>query len=115
MLYPRRVHALRDVSDLDELAGLLTEHSWTLCTGFRFRAGDQVLHFLNDSTGEDSAQEYAVLAEDGRQLETITFGWCTPARAAELIRLVLAGDVEPWGHFELHIDPNPHHVCHLCR
>jgi len=115
MLYPSRVHVLRGVSDLDELAGLLTEHSWTLCTGFRYRAGDQVLLFLNDSTGEDSAQEYAVMAEDGRQLETITFGWCDRARAAELIRLVLAGDGEPWGPYELLIDQNPHHACHLCR
>lgn len=114
MLFPSRVHTLREVSDLEDSPSC-SQHTWTLCSGFRFTAGDEVLLFLNDSTGENGAQEYAVMAEDGRQLETITFGWCDQDQATELIRRVLAGDIEPMGTYPLRIDSNPNHVCHLCR
>ena len=115
MLFPRRFHTLRDLTDVDELADLLTEHTWTLCTGFRLRIGEQTLLFLNDSTSAGSAQEYAVVLPDGQQIVSITFGWCDRTKAVALIRLMLAGDVGPWGYHDLHIDQNPHHVCHLCR
>lgn len=115
MLFPKRVHHVADVPSVEDLAEKLTAHTWTLCTGFRLAVGDQALLFLNDSTSEDGAQEYAVFAPDGRQLETITFGWCDRGRAVELIRQVLAGRVVDMGRFELRLDERPDHVCHLCR
>lgn len=115
MLYPSRVHTLKEVTDIEELASLLTEHTWTLCTGFCLRADERTILFLNDSTGENGAQEYAVLDQAGVQSESITFGWCNHARAAELIRFVLAGNLESMGCYDLHIDSNPKHLCRHCR
>ena len=80
MMHSRRwcVGAVRDA---EELAHKLTESTWTLCTGFQL--GEYV--FLNDSTSEDGAQEYAVVkrlsATQWVQLESIIFGWCTLERA----------------------------------
>lgn len=59
----------------------LTGSTWTLCTGWE-HAG---LWYLNDSTGEDGAQEYAVVYR-GVQIETITFGWDSEAEALRHIR-----------------------------
>lgn len=115
MIFPRRVHHVVDVPSVEALAEKLTNHTWTLCTGFRLTVGDRVLLFLNDSTGEDGAQEYGVFAPDGRQLESITFGWCDQSRAEELLRHVLAGRVVEMGRVELRLDEEPDHVCHLCR
>lgn len=110
-----RTFNVGDVASIEELAEKLTAYTWTLCAGFRLLAGDQALLFLNDSTSEDGAQEYAVLEEEGRQVESITFGWCDKAKAEEHIRAVLAGKVVDMGRFELRIDRDPRHVCHLCR
>ena len=76
MLHTRRRWAITDVTSADELARLLTEHTWTLCTGFAFRG----YLFLNDSTSADAIQEYAVVKKDGpsrepRQVESWTVSW----------------------------------------
>lgn len=42
--------------------------------------GVEPLFFLNDSFSEDGAQEYAVV-RNGRQIESITFSWCSRAEA----------------------------------
>lgn len=115
MLHERRTFHVADVDSVEDLAEKLTQHTWTLGTAFRLTAGDQVLLFLNDSTSEDGAQEYAVFVPDGRQLESITFGWCDESRAEDLVREVLAGKVVEMGRFALRIDERPDHVCHLCR
>lgn len=115
MLYPRRVHTLRTVTDVEELAELLTEHTWTFCTGFRLSLDGRCLLFLNDSTSEDGAQEFAVFDQNGDQVESITFGWCDRARGAELIRRTLAGEDEALGTYELLLDLNPQHICSHCR
>lgn len=74
----KRVYSLGVCEDLGELAEKLTQHSWTLCTAFRY--GD--IYFLNDSSGEDSAQEYAVFRKDaeGRyvKIESYTCSWMSP-------------------------------------
>jgi hypothetical protein len=114
MIYDRRVHFVGDVATVEELAEKLTSITWTLCTGFRLRHGNQVLLFLNDSMSEDGAQEYAVFSKEGLQLESITFGWCDQATAAQHIREVLSGEVVQMGHYELRIDTDPNHSCHLC-
>lgn len=114
MLHERRRFHIADVQSVDELCEKLTRQTWTLCTAFRLRAKGQTLLFLNDSTSEDGAQEYAVFAGK-RQVESVTFGWCTPERAGEIVRGVLHGEVVDMGSFELHLDESPLHVCTLCR
>lgn len=48
-------------------------------------ARDAALWYLNDSMSEDSAQEHAVIYR-GRQIESITFSWCTGEQARRHIR-----------------------------
>ncbi len=114
MLHAKRRFHIADVESVDDLCEKLTKHTWTLCTGFRLRAEGQTLLFLNDSTSEDGAQEYAVFAGEC-QVESITFGWCTPERAGELVRQVLDGQVVDMGSTKLQLDDSSSHVCQLCR
>ena len=53
--------------------------------------------FANDSTCADGAQEYAVLRtsvdnDSLKEIESITFSWCSERRALELIHQVCSGD-----------------------
>jgi hypothetical protein len=75
------------------LASKLTETTWCPCSGFRLE--DYL--FLNDSTGPDGAQEYAVIHEPTmKQVESITFGWCNQEEAEKYILQTLQGEFEPW-------------------
>lgn len=118
------MHARRwcidEVEDAEELARLLTARTWALCTGFEL--GGYL--FLNDSTSEDSAQEYAVVKRPAApggpfvQVESITFGWCSPAQALEYVRAALAGEMDRTdlcrqAHPQLDT-PTTHGRCHLC-
>lgn len=90
--HDRRRWAITDIPDSAKLAELLTEYTWTCCTGFR-HAGHL---YLNDSTSENGAQEYAVIREaDLVQIESITFGWMTADRALGYIEDVTRGFDEP--------------------
>ena len=86
MIHHNRTFHITEVYTAVDLAEKLTDHTWTLCTGFRL--GD--LLFLNDSFSEDTAQEYAVI-RDNRQIETITFSWIKQERALELIQWLTDG------------------------
>jgi hypothetical protein len=109
-MHPRRVFSVAPVDTAEALAERLTEHTWCACTGFAF-AG---MLFLNDSFGGDSAQEYAVV-KDGRQVESITFSWCTEARALELITQLVSGALTgDYGPVSPRIDTDIHHRCALC-
>ena len=57
MFHKKRVWCVSPVGSAEELAEKITQHSWTLCTGFQI---DGYL-FLNYATSEDGAQEYAVV------------------------------------------------------
>lgn len=95
-----------DVADLTDVAArkgcsrgeVLSEYSWTTCCGFRL--GDYL--FLNDSTGADGAQEYAVakLNEDGSatQIESITFGWCDAVKANGYVDRIERGDFDAYSY-----------------
>lgn len=118
VFHNKRRWCVAQVESAEVLAEKLTEHTWTLCTAFALEG-----HlFLNDSTSEDGAQEYAVLktTEVGVyiQVESITFGWCKPDRALELIREVLAGKFDTAGTFgpvKPKLDtPDKHGRCPLC-
>src|SRR6266498_2111845 len=80
----------------EDLARKLTQHTWTLCTGFHVKGHPDYV-FLNDATHEDGAGEYGILKVcHGMywQVETITFSWCTPERALEHIQRALAGEYD---------------------
>src|SRR5690554_121999 len=98
-----------------ELASLLTEHSWTLCTGFRWNG----YLFLNDATSEDGAQEFAVIREaDMAQVESITASWMSRERMLDFLTTQLGatdfshsyGTVDRRRIHEL----KTHHGCYFC-
>jgi hypothetical protein len=60
MFHPDRRFSIVSEEDPEELALKLTRQNLTSCTGFE-RAG---YLFLNDSTGPDGAQEYAVFRKE---------------------------------------------------
>lgn len=116
MLHVRRVWSVTDETDPDELARKLTATTWCACNGFRL-AG---VLFLNDATGPDGAQEYAVVdAATLRQVESITFGWLDQPRAADYIRRAIAGELgPPWSSLGIAPDriqtPAQHGTCGHC-
>lgn len=71
MLFDRRHFQYVWAKSLGDLVQDLTERSWTLCQAFRFGP----LYLLNDSISENSAQEWAVVLKDGRQIESLTASW----------------------------------------
>ena len=73
MLHADRVWSISELSSEEELAKNLSETTWCCCQAFRI-SGHPHYVWLNDSTSEDGAQEYAVcqlgLAKgDIRQIE----------------------------------------------
>ena len=98
MLHRNRVWCVSTVETAEELARKLTEQTWTLCTGFCV-AGHEEYLFLNDATSEDGAAEFGVIKgglDTSRhvQIESITFSWCTYAKALDYIRATLRGDYD---------------------
>ena len=118
MMHRNRTWSVTPINSAGELARMLSEHTWAPCTAFEL-AGTL---FLNDSTGPDGAQEYAIVRrlDDGRflQVESITFGWCDHAAAhRHILRAIEGRDdgndfaavVAP--HLET---PEQHRRCPLC-
>ena len=96
MLHADRIWCLSEAASAEDLAEKLTEQTWCLCQAFQVKDHPRYV-WLNDSTSEDGAQEYAVLklglaAGDRQQIESITFGWCDRSRAKDFIRETLAGN-----------------------
>jgi hypothetical protein len=92
MLYVSRRFSVVDVATAEDLAAILTDHTWCLCCGFRLVGAD--LLFLNDSTGPDGIQEYAVVRESSRsQIESVTFGWCDRGAALRYIGGLASGSL----------------------
>lgn len=121
MLHKSRIWCVHSVTDAEDLARKLTESTWTLCTAFELN----FYLFANDSTGPDGAQEYAVFNARHhtnewkyRQIESITFSWCTFEKARELIQRILqrefdqqALDVASLERFQ---SPQQHGTCCHC-
>lgn len=96
---------------------MLTGQEWTPCSGFRH--GGHL--WLNDATGPDGAQEYAVVREDDHaQIESVTFGWVSGARGLAIIREVIAGEggeySASFGSIDLQLveTPTQHGRCPHC-
>lgn len=120
MFHKTRTWCVSPKGTPEEVARLLTESTWTLCTALEH--GGYL--FLNDSTSEDGAQEYAVVkkpTEPGRQymqVESITFGWCSYDQALGYVRQALAGHYDALD-FVRAVDPRldpaaEHRRCPLC-
>jgi len=95
VFHQHRRWAIAHVVSAEELARMLTEQSWTLCAGFRFRG----YLFLNDSTSEDALQEYGIVKVNGShgkpvQVESWTVSWCDDAKAVRFIRGYSAGECD---------------------
>ena len=120
MMHTNRVWCVTPKGTPEEIAELLTWTTWTLCTAVELSG----YLFLNDSTSEDGAQEYAVVkrpagpAAPFRQIESITFGWCDEAKALEHIRRTLAGEYDA-GDFAHAVTPRletpTEHARRSCR
>jgi len=142
MFHKHRRHQVVDVTDLEELATKLTEHTWCTCNGFRlpfavYNDEPCALLLLNDSTSADGAQEYAVVIDDvvsdggisfsspdilylnvdaSRQVESVTFGWMTPERALLWLKAAINGQglCDDWPT-PIHVErPEAHKRCPAC-
>jgi hypothetical protein len=121
MMHKNRRWCVSTVGTADELAQMLTERTWTLCSGFMV-AGHEEYLFLNDATHEDGAAEFGIvkggMAGPHTQLESVTFSWCNPAEALNYIRQALAGAMDKSEfarHVQLQLDkPEEHGRCHRC-
>lgn len=110
MMHTGRAHTIAPIDDLADLVEKLIHHTWTLCTGFRWR--DLVL--LNDATSENGAQEYAVF-RDGRQVESLTVSWMTSlGLRVELESLSSGRDDGATGAPMQPRAVHPQGACHLC-
>lgn len=112
MLHKNRVWQIHEITSISELAEKLSKHDWCGCTGFK-------LHnylFLNDSVV--GSGEYAVVNTTTlKQVESITFGWCTIEEAIGYITQTLAGEFNlSCGRVEVKQLQTPieHDRCELC-
>jgi hypothetical protein len=109
MMHKHRRHRITTVNDFATLAEKLTQHSWTMCTGFK--CGSLIL--LCDASSEDGAQEYAVIRND-RQIESITCSWMEADKLqAMLEHLDKHGSALGPGTL-VEIKPHPEGSCSRC-
>lgn len=122
MFHHDRIWQVSEVASAEELARMLVDQTSTLCSGY-FVAGHPDYLFLNDATHEDGAGEYGVIrggldADVHRQLESITFSWCTYENALAYIREALAGDMDESEFARdvlIHLEtPHQHGRCRFC-
>ena len=76
MMHGKRVFSVAEVPDAATLADKLANHSWCMCTGSKARRRVLSERFH----GRGWICEFAVF-RGGRQIESITFGWCDVAKA----------------------------------
>ncbi|MCI0541279.1 MAG: hypothetical protein L0Z50_39265 [Verrucomicrobiales bacterium] len=119
MMHKRR-WCVSTVATPQELARMLTERTWTLCSGFIVQGHPDVL-FVNDATHEDGAGEWGVVRRiDSKlvQVESITMSWASYEQALQYIEDALAGKMDGNDFARpvtLHLDtPAQHGRCHLC-
>ena len=98
MFHKHRTWSIHVVQSADQLAEMLTQQTWTLCSGFAV-AGHEDYLFLNDATHEDGAAEYAIIKGGLRaahrfQIESITFSWCTTAEALAYVLAALRDEYD---------------------
>jgi hypothetical protein len=113
MFHSYRPWSVTDADTPATLAEKLTQYTWSVSNGCRLG----YYLFLNDSTGPDGAQEFGVIHEPTmRQVESITFSWCSEEEALKYIQEVLNGEYKPYTEpLDLTIQtPDVHEECALC-
>ena len=120
MMHSKRVWCVTPKATPEEIVRQLKEHSWTLCTGLDLNG----YLFLNDSTSEDAAQEYAFVKKstaDGEsfvQVESVTVSWCSNEKLLELIQQTLSGEFDKdamHGTVSPRIETAEEHRARYCR
>lgn len=112
--------------------------SLVLCTGYMVRSsGGQLFAIVNDSTSVNALQEYNVFRLDyahdavgnsvaaekadvwiGQSHDTLTTTWITEKGGAEALEDYFNQAMEDKPMFvasQIRVDPDPNHVCELCR
>ncbi len=124
MMHDRRRWKVSALASAEELAEMLTQRTWTLCSGF-YVIGHEEYLFLNDATSEDGAGEFGVIkggvsALEHVQIESITFSWATREEGLQYIWQTFAGEFDA-SAFVRPVDlrrkldaPGQHQNCHLC-
>jgi hypothetical protein len=100
---------------------MLTERTWTLCSGFTVTGYEDYL-FLNDATCEDGGAEFGIIkggiVGPHDQVESVTFSWCTFETALKHIRCALAGEYDHSDFRQavtLRLETSTQHgTCHFC-
>ncbi len=120
MMHATRRWCVSPVATPLELARMLTERTWTLCSGFYVKGHPDVL-FLNDATHEDGAGEWGVVRLIGSQhiqVESITMSWISSDKAFQYIDDALAGKMDGNDFARpvtVNLDtPEQHGRCHFC-
>ena len=114
MLHTSRRWSVASVQDIPDLANRLHGMTYCTCAGFRLPGGSML---LNDSTGPDGAQEYAVISSDGRQVESLTVGWIEAEGelAAAILECLTGPTFYDWSPGPRQIEtPEQHGRCHAC-
>ena len=123
MMHEKRRWCVGKVATAEDLAEMLTQRTWTLCSGFQVEGHPSYL-FLNDATHEDGALEVGVVRITGPstwiQIESITFSWASREDGLRYIQAALRGDYDAHD-FARPVDlqgrldrPKEHRRCHLC-
>ena len=110
MMHKGRSFSIQKLDSFEALAEQFQQDSFVLCCGFQV---DDFL-FLNDSTGEDGAQEFAVI-KDGVQIESLTVSWIKSRADMLAILAELPGDLVIWDAKNIKLDYNPNHSCQYCE
>jgi hypothetical protein len=114
MMHKNRVFRVNEITGgQPDLVEKLTEHSWTSCTAWRLTDSGKTLTFYNDQTSADGAGEWAVY-ENGQQIESITFSWCTPEKSAKYVRELFAGELGMPMIGSPPREDHPKGACHHC-
>jgi len=114
MFFSKRRFSVAPITSVEELADKLVNYTWCTCNGFDLGG----MLFLNDSSSPDGAAEFGVVWH-GRQIESITFGWCKLAQAEKLIRECVDGCYDG-SHLNMHRvtntiqSPKEHGRCGAC-
>jgi hypothetical protein len=117
MMHKNRTWCVAPVADAEALVRHLLRADWTPCTAFRLGA----YLFLNDSTGAEGGQEYAVVKDLGggtfRQVESFTVSWMDEPLLREALGQVLAGEFDAADYARAvtpRLEPPESHHCGHC-
>jgi hypothetical protein len=109
---------------LDQLVeSFIKTDSWVLCNGLKFEYNGREYLLLNDSTGEDSIQEYALCRIEEAltshylvtQLDSLTITWARRDGAEALKELITKGtQYEDWKSNHLVLTHDTGETCPLC-